>query len=1145
MIPTTDQRQQTILNALTAFPPGRIYLMASKANVALGFRLYHGKSVASFGWNASRSCLTAKVRETRTSAVNLFVNKEGNAVFSCSSCGESTETRMCVHVICTLLTVKNLLQPELFRQAGPDEDYREMLLAGISGDPEKPARKRTSGEKPGGYAVRAEFGNDAGMDLKILRSGEALPDNLLWTVPRLRELWLPPYAASDLKMRTFVRYLERWENRYPIIIKTLDGETQVAFDPSLKYATKTLVDVRGDTVIFTKLADLYNGNDDAVVVLRSLAFHPESKRLGIISDQEGWTHWNETRGMVLRDPFAAEDEYIDDAALSFRIPLAAMQRYQYSYALSRRDDVLGGLSLCIDGEETAVTSGAQRHRADIAALPDAPGVLSLKLSSPLGTDALRPSRRAFSFFDHLRTRLSPQLNAKKRRKVLCRAFFELAGEPRKSASEKIIRAAIMDADIYKNAVKREARAFLTDCREGFLLEEEQLHFHDNAWTTVVPDKQKELLLYRIPCELFGWDVVESMRAWSEMVLPEDRLLESLPLLAERCAAAGIELRLDAQPVRAASWEFHIDASTGSDIDWFELRPEIRCDGKVIDPALFGQVMRTGVLRDGAAIRVIDANTQALLRRIAGLRDGDSRQGKAREIVRVPRLQILDWVALRKEGVVLRLSQDDEAVIERLLNFERIERKKLPERLNADLRPYQREGYDWLAFLYEHRFGGCLADDMGLGKTLQAISLLAGLKEGVIAPRTAGDRRPHLIVVPPSLLFNWEHELDKFYSDLKVLTYAGTGRRADYEGCDVVLTSYGIVRRDIETMKDVAFDVIIFDEAQTVKNIHAGMTAAARRLTASFKLALTGTPLENHIGEYYSIIDLSLPGLLGEYDEFRSRTRPDSPDALNAALARTRPFVLRRTKDKVLKDLPPKTETDVYLELTEDQKALYTRTVEEVRGTVNDAYRNRTQAQAGIIALAAILKLRQICVSPRLVAKAWKTASPKTGFLIENLRELLDEGHSALVFSQFTSFLDVLEPDLRDAEIGYLRLDGSTPVGKRKTLVNSFQSGEGPPVFLLSLKAGGKGLNLTRASYVFHLDPWWNPAVEDQASDRTHRIGQTQSVTITRVLMRHTIEEKMMELKRKKLALYKAVMEGAEGTGKGFAVTKEDFEFLLG
>ncbi|NTW65256.1 MAG: hypothetical protein HGB21_02915, partial [Nitrospirae bacterium] len=625
MTPTTDQRQQTILNALSAFPPGRIYLMASKENVARGFRLYHGKSVVSFGWNTSRSCLTAKVRGTRISAVNLFVNKESNAAFSCSSCGESSETRMCVHVICTLLTVRNLLQPELFRQAEPDEDYREMLLAGISGDPERPGNSRTTREKPSKYFVRAEFGNNAEIDLKILRAGEAIPGNLLWTVPQLRELWLPPYAAQEHKQTALVRYLERWENRYPIIIKDGDGETQVAYEPSLKYVTKTLVDVRDDTATFTKLAEPDDGDEDAVVVLRSLAFHPESKRLGIIRDQEGWTHWNETRRMALRDHFSPEDEYISDAANSFRIPLAAMRRYQYSYARFRRDDVLGGLSLRIDGKETAVTADAQRHRADIAAIPDAPGVLSLKLACLLGTDALGPSHRAFSFFDHLRTRLSPQLSAKKRRKVLCRAFFALADEPSKSASEKIIRTAIMDADIYKNAVKREARSFLANSQAGFLLEEEQLHFHDSAWTTVIPDKQKELLLYRIPYELFGADAVESMRSYSEMVLPADMLLENLPLLAERYAAAGIELRLDAQPVRPASWEFHIDAASRTDIDWFELRPEIRCDGNIIDPDLIEQVMRTGVLRDGAAIRIIDANTHAVLRRIADLRDSGSRQ----------------------------------------------------------------------------------------------------------------------------------------------------------------------------------------------------------------------------------------------------------------------------------------------------------------------------------------------------------------------------------------------------------------------------------------------------------------------------------------------------------------------------------------
>ena len=331
----------------------------------------------------------------------------------------------------------------------------------------------------------------------------------------------------------------------------------------------------------------------------------------------------------------------------------------------------------------------------------------------------------------------------------------------------------------------------------------------------------------------------------------------------------------------------------------------------------------------------------------------------------------------------------------------------------------------------------------------------------------------------------------------------------------------------------------------MKNIYADTTGAVRRLNAYFKLTMTGTPLENHVGEYYSIIDLSLPGLLGDFENFKPMIKQDSSPSLNIILKRTRPFVLRRTKEKILRELPPKIETDIYLDLTEWQKGLYKKTVEQVRTKIDDAYRTKTQGQAQIIALTAILKLRQLCIAPQLIAPEMEDFSPKMHFLIERLQELTGENHSALVFSQFTSFLNLLEKDLQKHNIGFLRLDGSTQVGKRKKLIEEFQGGEGPSVFLLSLKAGGQGLNLTRASYVFHLDPWWNPAVENQASDRAHRIGQKKTVTITRILMRHTIEEKMMALKKRKLAIYKAVMEDPASGSKGLKITKSDFQFLLG
>jgi non-specific serine/threonine protein kinase len=318
----------------------------------------------------------------------------------------------------------------------------------------------------------------------------------------------------------------------------------------------------------------------------------------------------------------------------------------------------------------------------------------------------------------------------------------------------------------------------------------------------------------------------------------------------------------------------------------------------------------------------------------------------------------------------------------------------------------------------------------------------------------------------------------------------------------------------------------------------------RKLRGSFTLALTGTPVENHLGEYFAIMDLCLPGLLGTREEFSRNLSQGGAAATARLIGRTRPFVLRRTKQLIASELPPKIEMDIPLELTTKQRVFYQRTVEEVRGQVQEAYADHAPAQARIIALTAILRLRQICLAPALASPTASDASPKLDFLAEQLAELRDEGHSALVFSQFTGYLDIIEKGLKEQGFTCLRLDGSTPVPKRKQLVETFQHSAEPTVFLISLKAGGRGLNLTRATYVYHMDPWWNPAVENQASDRAHRIGQTEQVTITRLIMKHTIEEKMMALKEQKTQLYKAILEDGAGGG-GSGLTREDFDFLLG
>ncbi len=1135
-----DAKQQLLLNALQAFPPANIYLLGPKDSVARAYALYRNAGVASFGWSKDHACLIAWIKVPRAYAANVFLNDRQGLSFSCS-CGVGTTSSLCAHVIAALLTIKNLLQPGLFRLPESNEKRREALLSGMYGFVQEPRNGKSAGSPPG-YAVMLDADQGTDLEVYVMKNGQRLPGNFAWAVPALRELWLPPYTTVPHQLAAFIRYLERHENLYPLIVKAAGQSTQVTFDPLLSYTAKTELDVAGEKVSISKQCISTNG-DEQVIPMNRLVFHPETRLLGVIRDTEGWSPWNEYRQLASRD--ATLDDAPDLNGRSFQIALTAFMHYQLTYPRDHQDRMREGLVLKIDGAPSPLVRGMHTYRMSARPSMDAEQSFSLKAECVLGAASLPPSRRTFSFFDHLRLHLPKYLSVRKRSFVLCRAFFELTQTAAKTAKEKIIKSALAEADIHKYVMKRETREFLASYDASFTTEEEQLVFHAGAWTTVPVDKQKELLMYKAAFEVYNKYAFERMPAYNVMLIPAGVFIERLPRLAARLHEQGIELVLNDKPVMQARWEITIDASRGSDIDWFELKPEVRCNGTLVEAAgLNAALQGSGFIELGESVQMLDADIRDILTRLSGLNGPSSKPGREREIVKIPRLQILDWMSLRRAGVTIKLAPEDEVVIERLLRFDRIEQKPLPVKLLADLRPYQREGYDWLAFLYEHRFGACLADDMGLGKTVQAISLLGGLKEGLILSHAKEKPLPHLIVVPPSLLFNWEHELKKFYPDLSIQLHTGNNRRIEFDGCDIVLTTYHIVRQDIELLHLIAFDVIVFDEAQLVKNIHAGMTSAARRLSACFKLALTGTPLENHINEYYSIIDLSLPGLIGDYRTFRSLVKADAAPALDTLIRRTRPFVLRRTKENVLKELPSKIENDVYLDLTDAQKTLYTRTVELVRRTIDDAFREKAQAQAKIIALTAILKLRQICLSPRLLSPDLMGPSPKIDFLVENLREVLDEGHSALVFSQFTSFLNIAEHDLEKSGIAYLRLDGSTPVARRKTLVKEFQSHEGPSVFLLSLKAGGKGLNLTRASYVFHLDPWWNPAVEDQASDRAHRIGQEQSVTITRILMRNTIEEKMMELKQKKMALYRAIMDGVEGSGKNLSVTRDDFQFLL-
>jgi superfamily II DNA or RNA helicase len=448
-----------------------------------------------------------------------------------------------------------------------------------------------------------------------------------------------------------------------------------------------------------------------------------------------------------------------------------------------------------------------------------------------------------------------------------------------------------------------------------------------------------------------------------------------------------------------------------------------------------------------------------------------------------------------------------------------------------LRPYQKEGVAWLHFLRRNGFGGILADEMGLGKTLQALAFMATTQQ-----ERLGTTRPCLIVCPTSLVFNWEFEARKFTPDLKVLKLTGPDRArlfAEIPRYDLVITSYGLVRRDAEQLRDVEFDTVILDEAQHIKNRQTQNAQAVKSIRSQYRLVLTGTPLENSVLDLWSIFDFLMPGYLGNAQDFRERyeipiTREKSAEANTRLARRLKPFILRRLKRDVVKDLPEKIEQVSFCELTSQQQQVYAQLLEASRKEVTEAVGVQGLARSRMIILTALLRLRQICCDLRLLKLEGTdvaNASGKLDLFSELLEEIIDGGHRVLVFSQFVSMLSLLRERLDEEQIPFCYLDGST--SNRGEVVARFQTDSKIPVFLISLKAGGVGLNLTGADTVIHFDPWWNPAVEEQATDRAHRIGQTRVVTSYKLIARDTVEEKILKLQARKRELIATTLAGEE------------------
>ena len=469
-------------------------------------------------------------------------------------------------------------------------------------------------------------------------------------------------------------------------------------------------------------------------------------------------------------------------------------------------------------------------------------------------------------------------------------------------------------------------------------------------------------------------------------------------------------------------------------------------------------------------------------------------------------------------------------------------KKLPKikGVVAKLRPYQVHGVSFLNYLRELDFGGILADDMGLGKTVQAIAMLTKYK-------AENGKMKVLIVSPTSVVANWESELKKFTPQMKISTYVGTPRILPKKNLEIVLSSYAIIRRDVDTLKTIKWDYLILDEAQYTKNFVSQTARAARAIHAKHRLCLTGTPIENNLSELYSQLEFLNPGMLGTIEEFRKNIaipvekRQDAQVSLHLQKL-IKPFILRRTKDQVLTELPAKTEQVMTLEMGTKQKEFYETLRQYYQARILKLVDEQGVGRSQFQILEALLRLRQTCCDPRLVKPREHAGSVKLDEIVRVCGELISEGHKVLLFSQFTTMIALIEKEFKKNKIKFQTLTGQTKASERTELIRHFQTDEEPMIFLLSLKAGGIGINLTAADYVIHYDPWWNPAVETQATDRAHRIGQKKAVTVYKMVVKDSIEEKILSLQQKKKDLIDRVIVGGK-VGKELSLA--DLEYLLG
>ncbi len=576
----------------------------------------------------------------------------------------------------------------------------------------------------------------------------------------------------------------------------------------------------------------------------------------------------------------------------------------------------------------------------------------------------------------------------------------------------------------------------------------------------------------------------------------------------------------------------------SDVDWFQVHTDVDFEGRSVSfPELLRALERgdSTVRLDDGSLGILPEEWLEQIGMISGL--GTATEDGLR--FSTSQAALLDALLATQENV--ELDQGFEAMRERFRNFSGLEEVPVPASFVGELRGYQREGLAWMKFLSDFNFGGCLADDMGLGKTVQFLAMLLRRMDDVKTPP------PSLVVVPRSLMFNWSSECARFAPNIRVMEYTGMERanlRTEFGRHHLILTTYGTIRRDIAVLKDIDFDYVVLDEAQTIKNPSSQIARATRLLKSNFRLALSGTPIENNAGDLWSIFEFLNPGMLGRSTAFRTHIAdPESRESRELVAKGLRPFILRRTKKQVAAELPDRLEETIVCDMEPEQRRLYDELRLHYRDSLLGLVQEQGIARTRMHVLEALLRLRQAACHPALLKRGDESETyAKLDVLIPHLQELISEGHKALVFSQFTSMLSIVREHLDKQGVTYEYLDGKTR--DRKSRVERFQEDENCQVFLISLKAGGLGLNLTAADYVFLLDPWWNPAVEAQAIDRAHRVGQTRTVFAYRLICRDTVEEKIAELQKQKRELADAILAGDETSNVLKDLSVEDLELLF-